>query len=657
MIYSRLHQEQRPIGVLPRFRERFGLLQAIFLVLSTLGILAIAPALISLWIYCNGESLPSKTGPWTDLILTNWLLRFITVSSAALRFCVSAQALLACLMLASLALEHQQVRSDDVNMMAVYQYSNGGALDLIWPLTCGMRWGVSVLGLLAALLLAAEGTVVQLSSTILLSDLKPVVLRDTGNITSRINYTFSDSFYAMEEPSTLMKANPVEYPLFAEKATDRIVISDSKDSPGLVDSGSVVRALFPLHATDRSTLAAYRGPARVISTHSVCFAPHFTSIKADFDSSTMFASVNKTIEIYMTGDLDSLTPGNYSRKLMQRASLAFNETDSWEFFRATRMLERDVLNVVPVGGGRARDVAVDFPVKKLTDTNIQWILVAIPTWPDDLELSTISEALAKVENSSQTVSESFNGSEWTTTTFPAVTGDDRPSLEITHSLCAIEYQWGSADIEVKAKKNYTDARLGMERYSGGASVTRYVTSAVQRQLGVDGPTRRSNDERGIVDLSSWTENDDHDVNSFGWAVAAGADGGLMTIKQRSGYGYEFGWLFPVAEALFMNSLADTGQLSLAWETIAMALFDAHYTQNLDFFDVPGNVTMHAFKEFMVPRQYVGLYAVLSVLALHTLIMLLVLSTYFRSLSWEEWVPEDFKYLLGATEKGYKKLPK
>jgi hypothetical protein len=642
---------------LSRFQKRFGLLQAIFLGLSTVGILAIALLLIAFWVYCNAEDLSEKTGLWTYLILENWVSRFITVSTAALWFCVSAQVLLACLMLASLALEHQLVRDDDFSMMSIYQYSNGGPLDLAWPLTRGLRWGVGILGLLAVLLLAGEGTAIQLSSTILLSDLKAVVLRDTVSpINGTLKYSFSDSFYAMEEPSTVMKANPVEYPLFAEKAEDRIVVSDSNTTQGLVDSGHVLRALFPLNETERATLASYQGVARIISTHSICFAPQINDFTVNFDNSTILYD-NTTLEVYFEALMDNLTPGNSTRDLLARGSLVFNETDRWSALDCGLKLKRDVLNVDMQSKFLPLNVTDEFPVTHLSNGKIDWQIVAFPTWPNNLDTAVISATVKEALNDTSTIQQSYNGSEWTTLTFPPVPGDDRPSFQIHTSVCGTDYEWASADIEVSAAKNLSDAHLSLTKDLTGQFIIKYVTSAVQKQMGVDraSVTRPSNEERGILELSSWIRNNDHDLNTFSWFVGTPASGDLMTIEARSGYGSEYGWLHPVAEALFMNTLADTKQLSLAWEAIAMALFDAHYTQNLDFFDVGGNVTMRMFKQFMVPRQYTGLYAVLSVLGLHFLVMLSVLSTYFRSRSWKDWVPEDFKYLLGTTEKSSGKL--
>jgi hypothetical protein len=641
---------------LPRFQARFGLLQAIFLGLSTVGILGVASLLIGFWVYCNASDLSEKSGLWTYLILENWVSRFITVSASALWFCISAQVLLACLMLASLALEHQLVRDDDLSMMSIYQYSNGGPLDLAWPLTCGLRWGVGLLGLLAVLLLAGEGTAIQLSSTILLSDLKAVVLRDTATTNRTLKYSFSDSFYAMEEPSTLMKANPVEYPLFAEKAEDRIVVSDSNTTQGLVDSGHVVRALLPLHETERATLASYQGVARIISTHSICFAPQITDFTVDFDNSTLLWN-NSTLEVYYEAVMDNLTPGSSTRDLLARGSLVFNETDRWSTLEGGRKLNRDVLNIIPQARNRPVNSTSEFPVTHLTNGKIQWLIVAFPTWPNNVDTALVSATVKEALNDTATIRQSYNGSEWTTLTFPPVPGDERPSFQIHTSVCGIDYEWATADIEASAPTNLSDARLSMTKDLTGQYIISYVTSAVQKQLGVDRAdvTRASNEERGILELSSWIKNNDHELTTFDWYVAAAVNGDPMTIEARSGYGYDYGWLYPVAEALFMNTLADTKQLSLAWEAIAMALFDAHYSQNLDFFDVEGNATIRVFGQFLVPRQYAGLFAVLSVLGLHFVVMLSVMCTYFRSRSWREWVPEDFRYLLGTTERASGKL--
>lgn len=65
-----------------------------------------------------------------------------------------------------------------------------------------------------------------------------------------------------------LETSPSEYSLFAGKVITRhFVVEGNKSSPGLSDSGIVLRAFFPLRSQERQSLGFYSGPSSVAELH------------------------------------------------------------------------------------------------------------------------------------------------------------------------------------------------------------------------------------------------------------------------------------------------------------------------------------------------------------------------------------------------------
>jgi len=69
---------------------------------------------------------------WAQVVNDMWATRVITLSTAILRLCRAAQMLLCCYMLASMALEYDQICEQDKEMMTVFQRGNEGPISMCW---------------------------------------------------------------------------------------------------------------------------------------------------------------------------------------------------------------------------------------------------------------------------------------------------------------------------------------------------------------------------------------------------------------------------------------------------------------------------------------------------------------------------------------------
>lgn len=125
-----------------------------------------------MWVFCNSPNMTTQTGTWTNLILSGWQTRFITISTAVVRFCVTTQLVALCLILATLALEHGSVQGEDADRMSILQHDTSGPTDIASSYLTKLKSGKISIGMITVFVLVAESTLVQFASTFLISDFK-----------------------------------------------------------------------------------------------------------------------------------------------------------------------------------------------------------------------------------------------------------------------------------------------------------------------------------------------------------------------------------------------------------------------------------------------------------------------------------------------------
>jgi len=548
------------------------------------------------------------------------------------------QLLLVCKMLASLALENRQVRDKDIGITFIHQYANSGPFGIAWSFITAAKSGRGSLGLLAIVLLTLESVFVQFSSTILLGDLKPVSLREGFDTVTQVNYTFGA--WAPGDDLNMLSATPVEFPVFAEKSAARTTVTGGK-AAGMVDSGSVIRALLPLRGLKLATLASYRGPVTAVNTQAVCFAPKFINATAQFRRLPPLGPQSpdidkRTIEtVNFLAEIDNMEAGSANRKLFERSSLKFGGVE-FDFGLINCTLTANTTSICEVTDTIERHentprAVNDFPAMNISDIGLHWLLVSNSSWTN---ISSINPARIKRDGN-----EAFDGTEWATQNFPS------QDLRIRHSLCAILFKWAAGDVDVDVTSNYTEPRLYRNPPSADGS-WEFDTTYVQRQLGSDGPKRLSNQDRGVLNLPSFNRNESQPIHSIGWS--------LRLQSTRAGYGAtipgaktgETRLLEATVETLFMNSNHDTKQLSLAWEAAMMTSITTFYYHLLDFFVLPGDATIRFFKSYAVPRKSLGLFLVFANIVFHFLLVSVILYAFFSSQSFKDGIPdpEELGYL-------------
>lgn len=118
-------------------RARFGFYPLFVLFGGTLGVLMAMATLVLFWGWGVAKI---HGGGWTYVATIEWAARLITLCSTVIRECISAQSIVCCMILATLALEHGLVIFQDATSLSMLQYSSSGLYALIFPFFRGAKY-------------------------------------------------------------------------------------------------------------------------------------------------------------------------------------------------------------------------------------------------------------------------------------------------------------------------------------------------------------------------------------------------------------------------------------------------------------------------------------------------------------------------------------
>ncbi|KAK6537212.1 Mitochondrial outer membrane protein iml2 [Orbilia ellipsospora] len=164
-------------------------------------------------------------------------------------------------------------------MRATAPSTTGTIFGLIFPLALnkpGVREPavLSVVSLSSLIILTT--TVLSFTSTILLSDVtQQPIPNEATNVTIPLDISWVSGFGQLITPSGVnywKSSPPAIFPTFGEYSTEPLV------APGIVDTGSTIRALLPFtDSKDRSSLRSYKGKALVWDGRVICQKPQVSS--------------------------------------------------------------------------------------------------------------------------------------------------------------------------------------------------------------------------------------------------------------------------------------------------------------------------------------------------------------------------------------------
>ncbi|KAM5354681.1 hypothetical protein ACJ41O_001328 [Fusarium nematophilum] len=632
-----------------QLRKRFGIFEIIIFAIGIIGILVPTILLALMWHWGVSAESNLSNNALTTLALRNWLPQFITIMTAVLRFAIGAHVLTCCMMMASLALKRSAITiPEDRHFVTILQEAGPGPTAMVLPFMRAAIQRRFLRGFFITCALLAVSTVSQFASTMLLSDLRPTHLLAEPRL-----LTLNMSTGNFDSDNDLAKAGrPVEYPVFAERMEGRNEILPRDDDRGLFDTGNVSRAYFPLSAEERVRVQDYTGFATVLTTHTICFAPDLTNITI--------------VDLYRTSNLYTEKKGNgsdggadfafagtipppESRLYSQyRGDRSFN-FDRLEKYNLTGFvadacpsfahyginicsMDRHPWDVIP-DEGRTYTGTGD-----IDDPGVEWFLITRMQVPKEAQAQNLTRLL----DHGPTVG--FEGSEWTRLSF----SDDEFSMVLHHSLCATRtlYTWAN----VSAASSRKDPIISEEPFAARRPQTNYSADdtynldRVMRQLGVEGREVPSTQTRGDIlllkedrDLRNRTDYLNATI-SVGDVMTTGDNiGGAVCIPVRESlandpkvYGYNIcrqgAMAEKMAEQLFVNTLASSRSLALAFEALSTFMFLSIYTPistkdaGVNMEDEPKIASVSFIDDRLVPRRFLGFGLVMGVLACHVLLV-------------------------------------
>jgi len=423
------------------FKKRFGLLEILGFLASTFFIILVAILLTLMWYWGHLVEQQPTGNLLTSLALRGWLPQFITALAAVLRLATGAQALVCCMMLASLALLQNAIRGSlDRHGVAILQEAGPGPHALWLPFTRAAFRGRYICGWLAATILFITSTLLQFSSTMLLGDFATAhLLRDSTNIM----VDFTSKPFLDDSKLARLDSRPLAFPVFAEKAEGRNELVSSTTDPGLFDTGSVSRAYLPLVSTDRIRVYDYQGFATVLTSQTICFAPDIANLKMTFDAAPSEENVgqqkNARFEFRLNGTIPSPT-----RSRSPLYSQYHERNRMFNFDSPLNQPKADLLSPCPPVGLAGLNICYLSGWSSGNDKNTyasQWYLITRVAVSRDMDINEI----AHLRPDTTEPAVEFEGAEWTKQTW---SNNNNRKLIVRHSLCVTKPTYTHANVSV-----------------------------------------------------------------------------------------------------------------------------------------------------------------------------------------------------------------
>jgi len=281
-----LPRNDRP-GLIPRIGKT-----SIAILLSSFAVCFGCLAFLTfLWVADTNNTI------WRKIVVSGWTTRAITISALALRWATATQAINCTSMLAAVLLQSYAVPLPSAAAVSIMRFGNTGPWSLLGKMKTKWHSGSFPIGLLAVLLTFTTLSL-QFTSTALLSQV--------GLAALPIQVTVPQTFYSTDpngatfksylgEGAPFIQTTPKGYPAFAEWVSNSTGSEKEfapSSSPGMVDTGTVMRAFLPINDTnERSRLTDYQGYATVVDMRVVCMRPKLTNVVFSSRSGTRLTGV------------------------------------------------------------------------------------------------------------------------------------------------------------------------------------------------------------------------------------------------------------------------------------------------------------------------------------------------------------------------------
>ena len=590
--------------------RRFGLAILISLpsaVLATLGPLAF------LWYLWTSHA---DNEVWRRIMVEGFCTRVVSLLSMVLRTATIFLATACTSMLAAYILERGLLVLSKVAALSSIRYINGGPQNLMLLFFGGAGFKRKFITGLFVTVLLLTTLLTQLTSTALLSDLRPGLVPGNSQSTQlpfRLNETYTDDSSEVDEYEELWSNKPPFYPVFAEYSELPTPYQDDSIS----DTGMTLRAFLPLASEQNRTLIRnYTGPATVFDSRTICMRPLINVVEiaslGNFDEQSL-AGIAGIMEVV------SNAPGVYNVAGPTAFACPF---------------------IFSPGKG-----ATEWPVS-VCNVDTPGVLVSPFQDPDTLNLTspgpgyilgtlsymvinttgTIEQWQAAVGNTTNPSWSYQLNNEWMDV-FP---GNTSTEVKLSLSACYANVYAVDTQINAFSPSPRTEPSITWDIQQGS-----FDSQAVREQLGATIPVASLQD-RGIMALQSrpsWiiepnlTENalTYEDENSwYGWSTFGDASNGSLVFCPSCfccSESLDHTWVTNrYISTVFQGIFQETQKPALALQSFITTIFQVGYYGDLSEFGTVAPSTMQSFVSVQVPSGFTGLIIVTSVLMVHLVLV-------------------------------------
>ena len=441
--------------------EALGRQGSIFVAFGSVTILATLAFFVFLWFSSESNIL------WKRIVLADWAVRSVTITAVLTRWVIVAQAAFATAMLAGLILERPKVSLSDSAPLSLMRVNNGGPWDLTILLSNNRHRSTRLSLYILALLLTLLTTMLQFTSTILLTDFAIASIQsEPENLSLNFGWKTSDIDAGVGMDTTwyesLWQDRPAFYPTFAEYANATPVLKD-----GVHDSGVILRAYFPIiSASTRSNLQSFTGVASLLGLRVICARPEYYELNITIENYTLdiqlSASTNITDEASELGSFAHDTEDWYLNCSLPLAGLAGFQAAEWTLSLCFIGITQDGSDI-PIHS--TSSWGEGFVVFNITGDQDAWDL-ASPDW-----------------------NQSIHG-EWAKLT----NANNKSAAQLDMSICTAVYVTENQYISASSTSNRTEPSLGWN-----FTEQKFDTLGIRQQLGAT-TEQLSLDDRGLFSL-------------------------------------------------------------------------------------------------------------------------------------------------------------
>jgi hypothetical protein len=561
--------------------ETLGRQGALFLAFDSVTILATLAFFVFLWFGTKSNLV------WKRIMLADWAVRSVTITASLTRWLVT-QAAFATSMLAGLVLQEPKVALSDSAPLSLMRVSNSGpwGLFLLLSKTCNRSTRFAFYGL--ALLLTLSTTILQYTSTILLSDFTIAAIQsESQDLLVNYGQNWSNprlegtDFADRQRDGSLWQARPAAYPTFVEYLHAGPFVMDGVD-----DSGVISRAFFPLpSAPSRSSLQSYSGVASALGMRIVCARP-----QDDYHLQLAPNSLGIDIEVSVSTNIIAPELGTFGF-----------DTDNWR------------LNC-------------SLPVPDHTYYNSsEWALFLCSQytlWSGDGSFIPIGNEtfgggyiLFNITGDADSWTRSTTANRWSRSThgeWAKITSEDMSS-QLDISICTTAFRQQDLQIFASSKSNRTEPSI-----SWNLDQQKFNTLDIRRQFGAT-PEQLSLDDRGLLSLEHPKNN--LTLGGIGnfpqtWESSYSPSNSSLALCQYCLW-YAEAYADAAQTTIFQDILQQTSHPAIAFQAYGTLLFSMYYYIRAAEFDlqVPTSITNFVLRFQPTAHRGFIIYSVIIILHL------------------------------------------